>query len=79
MTLTDNTTGEGNMLTSVLSDNNNTTCNPGFMASILTECVRAHGAMSDFFNKFPDHKNATVEETDAAQDEDQTEYDIAPR
>ena len=40
-----NTIGEGNILTIVLSDNN-TTCNPGFMASILTECVTAHGAMS---------------------------------
>ena len=47
-----NTIGEGNILTIVLSDNN-TTCNPGFMASILTECVTAHGAMSEFFNKFP--------------------------
>ena len=52
------------MLTNVLSDNNNTTCNPGFMASVLTECVRVHGAMSEFFNKFPDHKNVTFEETD---------------
>ena len=61
-----NTTGEGNMLTIVLSYNNNTTCNLGVMASILTECVRARGNMSEFFNKFPDHKNATFEETDAA-------------
>ena len=75
-----NTTGEGNMLTIVLSDDNiNTTCNPGFMASILTECVRAHGTMSEFFNTSPDHKNVTFEETDAAQDGDQWEYDIAPK
>ena len=56
------------MLTNVLSDNNNTTCNPGFMASVLTECVRVHGAMSEFFNKFPDHKNVTFEETDGGLD-----------
>ena len=30
--------------------------------------------MTEFFTKFPDHKNATFEETDAAQDEDQWEY-----
>ena len=57
----------------VLSDNYNTTCcNPGFTGSILTECVRAHGTMRD-------RKNAAFEETDAAQDEDPWEYDIAPR
>ena len=64
LTLTDNITGEGNMLTIVLSDNNNTTCNPGFTASVLTECVRAHDVMSEFFMKFPDQKNVTFEETD---------------
>ena len=62
-----NTTGEGNTLTIVLSDNN-TTCNPGFMASVLTECARVHGAMSEFFNKFPNHKNMTFEETDGGLD-----------
>ena len=62
-----NTTGEGNTLTIVLSDNN-TTCNPGFISSILTECVRVHGAMSEFFDKFPDHKNVTFDETDGGLD-----------
>ena len=59
LTFLDNTTGEDNMLTIVLSDNNNTTCNLGYMASVLTECVRVHGAMSELFNKFSDHKNVT--------------------
>ena len=100
------------------------TYDPGFMAPILTECVRAHSAMGEFLNKFPDRKNVTFEETDGgldrsheslgasfntkdtvddcvlycgdwnwlqrhrygvhvwldgAQEEDQVEYDIAPR
>ena len=49
------------------------------MASVLTECVRVLGVVSEFFNKLPDHKNVTFEETYAAQDEDPWEYDIAPR
>ena len=67
--LSDSTTGEGNTSTIVPSDSN-TTYDTGFMAPSLTERVRAHGARCEFFNKFPDHKNATFEETDAAQDED---------
>ena len=63
-----NTSGDGNTLTIVLSDNNNTTCNPGFMASVLTVLVRVHGAMSEFFNKFRDHENVTFEETDGGLD-----------
>ena len=63
MTLTDNTTGEGNTLTTV-----HTTYDPGFMAPILTECVRAHSAMGEFLNKFPDSKNVTFEETGGGLD-----------
>ena len=40
----------------------------------VTECARSEF----FFYKFPDHKNATFEETDADQKEDQWENDIAP-
>ena len=68
LTFSDNTTGEDNMLTIVLSDNNNTTCNLGFTTSVLTECVRAHDVMSEFFVKFPDHKNVTFEDTDSGPD-----------
>ena len=63
LTLTDITTGEGNTLTTV-----HTTYDPGFMAPILTECVRAHSAMDEFLNKFPDRKNVTFEETDGGLD-----------
>ena len=61
--LTDNTTGEGNTLTTV-----HTTYDPGFIAPILTECVRAHSAMGEIFNKVPDRKNVTFEETDSGLD-----------
>ena len=40
LTLTDNTTGKGITLTTV-----HTTYDPGFIAPILTECVRAHSTM----------------------------------
>ena len=63
LTLTDNTTGEGNAPTIV-----HTTYNPGFMVPILTECVWAHGAMGEFLIKFPDRKNLTFEETDGGLD-----------
>ena len=62
LTLTDNTTGEGNTLTTV-----HTTYDPGFM-TILTECVRAYSVMDEFINKFPDRKNVTFEETDGGLD-----------
>ena len=62
LTLTDNTTGKVNTPTIV-----HTTYDPGFMAPILTECVRAHGAMGEFLNQFPDRKNVTLEETDGGQ------------
>ena len=38
------------------------------LASILTECVRLHGAWSEFFNRFPDRTNMTFEETDGELD-----------
>ena len=63
LTLTDNTTGEDNTLTTV-----HTTYDPGFMAPILTECVRAHSAMGEFFNKSSDRKNVTFEATDGGLD-----------
>ena len=63
LTLSDNTTGEGNTLTTV-----HTTYDPGFIAPILTECVRAHSAMGEFLKKFPDRKNVTFEATDGGLD-----------
>ena len=63
LTLTDNTTGEGNTLTTV-----HTMYDPGFIAPILPECVRAHSAMGEFFNKSPDRKNVTFEVTDGGLD-----------
>ena len=58
LTLTDNTTGEDNTPTTV-----HTTYD-----QILTECVRAHSAMGEFFNKSPDRKNVTFEATDGGLD-----------
>ena len=63
LTLTDNTTGEDNTPTTV-----HTTYDPGFILSILTECVRAHSAMGEFFDKSPDRKNVTFEATDGGLD-----------
>ena len=63
LTLTDNTTGEGNTLTTV-----HTMYDPGFIAPILQECVRAHSAMGEFFNKSPNRKNVTFEATDGGLD-----------
>ena len=63
LTLTDNTTREDNTPTIV-----HTTYDPGFMAPLLTECVRAHGFMDEFLNKFPDRKNVTFEENDGGRD-----------
>ena len=47
LTLTNNTL-EGNTPTIV-----HTTYDPGFMAPILMECVRAHGGRCEFLNKLP--------------------------
>ena len=63
LTLKDNTTGEDNTPTTV-----HTTYDPGFILSILTECVRAHSAMGEFFDKSPDRKNVTFEATDGGLD-----------
>ena len=70
--LTDNTTGEGNTLTTV-----HTTYDPGFMAPILTEFVRAHSAMGEFLNKFPDRKNVTFEATDGGLDRSHESLGVA--
>ena len=51
------------MLTTV-----HTTYDPVFRAPVLTECVRAHGAMGEFLNTFPDRKNVTFEATDGGLD-----------
>ena len=51
----------------IVPSDSNTMSNLG-LSSILTECVRVHGAWIEFLHKFPDLTNMTFEETDGGLD-----------